>query len=115
MRYFLISFLPKEFWLPALVVASFLVILGFRSLSWGILGTILLLAFFTPFLDSFLAQLPTEIFWILMAIFFFSVLRLIVGRRVVENVLSYLIYDLIRMPFRVLWWLLRGGRHRAGR
>jgi hypothetical protein len=110
MHYFLISFLPEEFWLPILVIAGLLVILGFRKLGLGIYGAILLMALLTPFMDSLIAQLSQEIFWILMGVFFFSMLRLILGRRVMENVLSYLIYDLIRAPFRFLAWLLQGGR-----
>ena len=106
----IIAFLPQETWLIVFVLAGFLMVFGFRQLALGIMGTIILLAFFMPFVDSFLDSLPPEMNFVLMILFGFTILRMLFGRRVYENVLSCLIYDAIKMPFKFVAWLFRGTR-----
>lgn len=103
----ILAMLPQETWQLLIVIAGLLIIVGCRRFGGRILGGVLLLAFFTPFIDSFLAALPPEAFWLLCIVGSLMIVRLILGRRVFENVISFLIYDLIRAPFRFLGWLLR--------
>jgi hypothetical protein len=103
----ILALLPQETWQLLLVIAGLLIIVGCRQLGGRILGGVLLLAFFSPFIDSFLAVLPPEAIWILGIVGALMIIRLLLGRRVIENVTSYLIYDLIRAPFRCLGWFLR--------
>lgn len=104
----LLMFVPQEAYLPLLVLAGLLMIIGLRRIAMGILGTVLALAMFGPFIDALIDSLPPGLFALLMLALVLSLFRLIFGRRVVENVISFLLYDLLLAPFRFLRWLLRG-------
>jgi hypothetical protein len=104
----LILLVPQEAWLPLMVIGGLLIIIGFRRAGLGIIGTICMLALFVPFFDALVYALPEELFWPLMIVCSFMVIRAIFGRRVMDNLLSYLLWEIIRAPFRFLGWFFRG-------
>ena len=104
---FLISFLPREAWILVLMAGGLLVTIGFRKIGFSLIGTVCLLAIFSPFLESLFSALPPEIQGLLFVFFVLSLVRLFLGRRIMENVLSRLIYDLIKMPFKFVAWFFR--------
>jgi hypothetical protein len=104
----LLFLVPEQAWVLVLVVAGILMILGFHKMAWTLVGSIILLALLSPFIDALIDVLPLWLITILIVIFSISFFRLIFGRRIADNVISYLIYDLIRAPFRFIFWLLRG-------
>ena len=106
--------IPEEAWVLVLVVAGFMMIIGFRRLAWSLVASICVLALISQFVDTFLDALPLWLLAMLMIGFGLSFLQLILGRRIADNVLSYLIYDLIRAPFRILFWVLRRRERRIG-
>jgi hypothetical protein len=89
------------------MAAGFLIVLGFRKTGFSLIGTVILLAILSPFLESFVSALPVEIQGLLFVLFILSLARLLLGRRIFENVLSRLIYDLIKMPFKFVVWFFR--------
>ncbi|MBM4305273.1 MAG: hypothetical protein FJ123_00925 [Deltaproteobacteria bacterium] len=109
----LISFLPQEAWILVLMAGGFLIMLGFRKLGFSLVGIMILLAIFFPFLESFVLALPAEIQGLLFLVFCFFVVRLLLGRRIFENILSRLIYDLIKIPFKFVAWFFRVPNRRA--
>jgi len=104
----LLMLIPQEAYLPMLVLAGLLMVVGLRHIALGIVGTVLALAMFGPFIDALIDSLPPWLFALLMLAFVLTIFRLMFGRRVVENVISFLLYDLLMAPFRFLRWLLSG-------
>lgn len=104
----LLMFVPQEAYLPLLVFGGLLMIIGFRRIALGLVGTVLALAMFGPFIDALVESLPSWLFALLVLGFVLSIFRLVFGARVADNVISFLLYDLIRAPFRIIGWLLRG-------
>jgi len=104
----LIYILPQETWICFLLLAGFLMMFGFRKAAAGLVGTIVLLAIFSPFIDALVASLPTWVLAVIMFFFAMSLIRLIFGRFVADYVVAHLLYDLIVMPFRFIGWLFRG-------
>jgi uncharacterized membrane protein len=104
----LLFLVPEQAWVLLLVVAGLLMMIGFRRMAWTLVGSIILLALFSPFIDAIIDVLPLWFVAILIIFFGISFFRLILGRRIADNVISYLIYDLIRAPFRFIFWFLRG-------
>lgn len=104
----LLTLIPQEAYLPMLVLAGLLMIIGLRQIALGIFGLILALAFFGPFIDALVDSLPPWLFALLVLGFVLMLFRLVFGRRVADNVISFLLYDLIMAPFRFIRWLLRG-------
>ncbi len=109
----LVRFLPKETWPAVMVIGGFLVIFGMRRLGFGIVGTIILVALATPFIGAFIGILPPGLFVILCVFVAISVFGAIFGKRVSENVLSSLLFELIKAPFRLVAWLFRGPARRS--
>ena len=105
--------LPPETWVCLLVLAGILMIIGFRKAALGIVASVVLLAIFSPFIDSLIDALPTWILIILMIIFVMSILRFVFGRGVADHLIARLLYDVILMPFRFFGWLFRGPRRRV--
>lgn len=104
----LLFLVPEQAWVLVLVVAGILMILGFRKMAWTLVGSIILLALLSPYIEALIDVLPLWLIGILIVIIGISFFRLILGRRIADNVISYLVYDLIRAPFRFIFWLLRG-------
>ena len=102
-----LSFVPQEAWLPLMVVAGILVILGFRGIGLKIFGGIILLALLSPFIKGLIEALPTPLLVLLLIALPFIFFRMIFGRRVSENVLSEFLWALIKAPFRFVGWLFR--------
>lgn len=116
---FLISILPEEAWPLLLILAGLLVMVGARRLGFGLLGLVCLLAFASPFLPALLGEVlvrlsPTQQYVLMLAgglFFALTLVRLLLGRAVYAQVMGHLIYDLLRLPFRLVAWLLwRRGR-----
>lgn len=107
MRTLLISFLPQEVWILVMLAGGLFIMLGLRKTGFSLIGTVILLAILSPLLESFITALPAEVQGFLFAIFILSLARLFLGRRIFENVLSRLICDLIKLPFKFMVWLFR--------
>jgi hypothetical protein len=107
----LLFFIPEEAWIYFLIIAGLMMILGLRKAALKLVVSIILLALFSPFLDALIKAIPAWMLGLLFIGFIFSMIRLLLGKRVADNVISFLIYDLIRAPFRIVGFLFtRGGR-----
>ncbi len=105
-----LAIIPKETYLPLLVFAGLLMIIGLRRIAVGLFVTVLALAFSRPFIDAMLQSLPPWAFALVMLAFMIGLFRLFFGRRVADTVLGHLLYDLILAPFRFMRWLVGGRR-----
>jgi len=103
-----LMFIPQEAYLVALVCAGLLMVLGFRQIATGIIGTIVVLALFGPFIDALVDSLPSWLFALLILGFVLSIFRLIFGRGVTDQLIAFLLYDLLLAPLRFIRWLIRG-------
>lgn len=106
----LIYLLPQEAWIVLLVLGGFLMMFGFRKAAVGLIGTVVLMAIFSPFIDALMESLPMWILVIIMLFFALSLFRFMIGRRVADHVTAHLLYDVIVMPFRFIGWLFRRRR-----
>jgi len=103
--------MPEEAWLLILIIAGFMMIVGLRKAALKLVFIIILIALLGPFMDSLLDAFPGWMLVLLFVVFVFSIFRLLLGGRIFANVVSFLICDLIRAPFRIAWFLLtRAGR-----
>lgn len=113
----LASCLPEETWPLLLVVAGLLVMVGARRLGLGLLSLVVLLALAGPFLEALISMgleslTPSQQYLVFLAgglLFCLMLVRLLLGRAVYAQVMGHLIYDLLRLPFRLLGRLLRRG------
>lgn len=105
--------LPPETWVCLLVLAGILMIIGFRKAALSIVGSVLLLALLSPFIDALVDALPTWLLVIMMIFFVMSLFRFILGERVADHLIAHLLYDIILMPFRFIGWVFRGPSRRA--
>jgi hypothetical protein len=103
----LLCLVPQEAWALFLVIGGILIMIGFRKIGLFIVGAIVLLALFTPFLDSLIDSLPYEISILLMVVFFFWIFRVIFGKYVYANIVSALILGLLKAPFKFIGWFFR--------
>jgi hypothetical protein len=108
----LLCLVPQEAWLPLMVLAGILVIVGFKSIGGKIFVGIILLALLAPFAEGLIEALPTPLLLLLLIALPFIFFRMIFGRRVTENILSAFLWTLIKAPFRFLGWLLRSPARR---
>jgi hypothetical protein len=114
----LVTLLPEEAWLLLMVVAGLLVMVGARRWGLRLLGLVVFLALATPFLGGLMAKVlayltPTQQYLVMLAgglLFCLSLVRLLLGRAVYAQVMGHLIYDLLRLPFRLVGWLWRRGQ-----
>ena len=109
----LLLLVPEEAFALLLMGAGIMMILGWRRTALKLIAVVLLFALLGPFIDAIIDSLPFWMLALLLVAFIFSIFRLLLGRRVVDNVISFLIYDLIRAPFRILWWVLTRPNRRA--
>jgi hypothetical protein len=103
----LILLIPENAYLLALVLAGILIMIGFRKAGVGLVVCILLFAVLGPFIEALIEVLPDWLLILLLLGFVLSMTRLVFGRRVAGNVISLLLYDLLRLPLRLLGRLLR--------
>jgi hypothetical protein len=101
-----LMFIPQEAYLPLMVLAGLLMIIGLRQIAAAIFISVIAMAILGPFIDAIVGSLPLWAVLLLLTGAFLSLIRLVLGRRIFDNVASFLIYDLIRMPFRIFFWLL---------
>lgn len=102
----LLMFIPPEVYLPLLVLAGIMMIVGMRRIATTIIISVLAMAMFGPFIEAAVDSLPSWALIILMIAVSLSLIRVLIGRQIFAHVASFLIYDLIRAPFRLLFWLL---------
>lgn len=112
----LFAFLPDEA-LPVIIVGLGLaLILGIisRSVVFSILGTIILFAILSPFIDALFDSLPLWLLLLIMLFVGFSLLKLIMntlfGREATGHLLGRFLYKVFAMPFRLIGHLIRGRR-----
>ena len=104
----LIMFIPEEAYLVALVAAGILMICGARRLALSLFVTVLLLAMLGPCFDVLMEALPPFVLVIISLVCLVSIFKMIVGQRVAGNLASFVLYDIIRAPFRFIGWLIGG-------
>lgn len=112
----LLAFLPDQAY-PAIIAGLGLaLILGIvsRSFVFSILGTIILFALLSPFIDALFDSLPLWLLLLIMLIVGFSLLRFVMstlfGKEATGHILGALLITLFAMPFRLLGYLIRGRR-----
>lgn len=99
--------LPEEAYLVALTGAGLLMIVGMRRAAIGIVTGVVFLALFGPFIDALIENLPD---WLLVPVMlggFLCLVSLLFSRRVTDNLIARLLYDLILLPFRLSRGILR--------
>lgn len=104
----IMMFIPEEAYILVLVAAGILMICGARVLASGLFVMVILLSVLGPFIDAFISNLPPALFIGLCLVCLLMLFKIIVGPRVAGNLASFLIYDLIRVPFRIIGWLFSG-------
>jgi hypothetical protein len=101
--------IPQEAYLLLIVVAGLLIMVGLKRLGVSLIGFVMLSLFIPPFIEPLLAELPDWAVWLMLAFFGLSLLRLLLGRRIWDNMwgtllgnlLTALVLGLFRIPFRV--------------
>lgn len=108
----LLSLLPTEA-LPLIFVGGGMaLILGLVSrqalASFLLLSVLLALA--TPFLDAIFGGLHPGLQFLLLGLFILALFRslftLLLGKGAADHLVGNLAYDLLRLPFRLLWGIL---------
>jgi hypothetical protein len=89
-----------------------MMIIGFRRGALKLGGAIILMALLSPCVDSFVEQLPSWLLVILFLIFMLLMMRLLLGRGIADRLIAHFLYDLIRAPFLLIGWFLRGMKPR---
>lgn len=102
----ILMFIPPEAYLPLMVIGGLMMIIGLRQIAAAIFISVIAMAMLGPFIDAIVGSLPLWAVLLLLTGAVLSLIRLVLGRRIFENVASFFIYDLIRAPFRILFWLL---------
>lgn len=110
------AFLPDEA-LPVIIVGLGLaLIIGIisRSVVFSILGTIILFALLSPFIDALFDSLPLWLLLLSMLVVGFSLLKLMMntlfGREATGHFLGELLFAIFAMPFRLFGHFIRGRR-----
>lgn len=104
----LVMMVPPEAYLTLMVLAGLLMIVGFRKAAGAIVSSTLIFAVFGPFFESLAASLPAWVLAILLLVMTLSMIRMIMGRGVYNNLMAMVLFNLIRLPFRFLAWMIRG-------
>lgn len=104
----LLMFIPEEAYLAVIIVAGLLIIIGLRTAGFSLVLGIIAILLLGPIVEGLLCILPSWILLILIIVLFITMFRAIVGRGIYDNFMARLLYDLFRLPFRFLGWLLRG-------
>jgi hypothetical protein len=104
--------IPEEAYILIIVGAGFALTLGFINISSAIsiVVTICLIALLSPFIGSLMDLLPGWVLILILLCFVMSFVKAILGRRVVDGVLSLLIFEMIMLPFRIFSRLFRINR-----
>ena len=102
----LLMFIPTEAYLTLMVVAGIMMMIGMRKIASSIILSVLAMAIFGPLIETLIDSLPLWALILVMIAAAFSLIRLVMGRRIFEHVASRFVYDLIRAPFRIIRWLL---------
>lgn len=112
----LLAFMPDEA-LPVIIAGlGLFLILGIisRSFAFSILGTIILFALLSPFIDAMFDSLPLWLLLLIMLVAGFSLLRFVMsalfGREATGHFLGEVLFAIFAMPFRLLGYLIRGRR-----
>jgi len=112
----LLSLLPDGTLPVVLVFVGLALIVGLvsRQAAFSIVGCFVLFALLSPFLESLSNALPTGILIILFCIFALSIFKLVLsllfGKGPTDHFLGQLMYGVFTLPFRLIGFLLRGGR-----
>lgn len=95
--------------LPVLLVLTGLaLIFGIltRKAAFSFVGVILLLAFFTPFVEAFIQSLPLWLTIMIGFVFIFSVVKVVFyglfGKGATDQFLGQVLYGVFTLPFRLL-------------
>jgi predicted MFS family arabinose efflux permease len=109
----MLSLLPECTWILVIVGVGFALMLQIisRQTAGRIIGTIVLLALLSPFVDSLFDTLPGWVSLLLLIGFCFSVGNWIIGalfgRHTASHLWALLLHDVILIPFRLVGHLFR--------
>jgi hypothetical protein len=107
-----LMFVPEEAYVLLVALSGLLIIVGLRKLGFALLGSVLLMALLGPFINDLIDSLPSWAFYTLCAFSALSILRLILGARVADYLISRFLYSLVMTPFWFLRWIFTGFRPR---
>lgn len=116
MQSLLLTFIPDEAFVVLIALLGLALILGIlsRQVVFSILGTIILIALLSPFIEALFDSLPL---WLVLTIAFIfilsigrAILTLLFGKGATEHLVGSIIYSIFTMPFRFVGFILRGGR-----
>ena len=112
----ILAFMPDQAY-PAIIAGLGLaLILGIisRSVVFSILGTIILFALLSPFIDTLFDSLPLWLLLLIMLVVGFTLLKFVMttlfGKEATGHVLGQLLMAIFTLPFRILGLLIRGRR-----
>jgi len=112
----LLSFIPQELFILVFLGAALGVILGLvrPGTVVGLIACVVILPVLFPIIGSFIDSLPWWVSLLLMIGFFLSifswVMSMLFEERTWDHVSALLIHDLLLGPFRLMGYLIRGGR-----
>jgi len=109
--------IPEAAYTLIIVVAGLLIMVGLKRTGFSLIGFVLLASLLPPFLDPLLAELPDWVIWVIIAFVALSLLKLLLGRGIwnnmwgtlLGNLLTALVLGLLRIPFRLVRALFRFG------
>ena len=119
MKTLLWTFMPDGMLPVILVFTGLALILGIvsRKAAFSFVGLIILLALFTPFIESIFDSLPLWLTVLFMAAFLICIIKAVMhaifGKAATAEFMGHLMYDVFLLPFRLVGHLLR--RRRGGR
>lgn len=116
MKTLLVALMPDGL-LPVLIAFTGLaLILGIitKKAAFSFVWIIILLVFFTPFIDAVFESLPLWLVLMIVAAFIISIIKVVMhaifGKAVTTEFMGHLLYDLFLLPFRLIGYLFRGRR-----
>lgn len=112
----LLAFLPDQAYPVLITGIGLALILGIitRSAAFSILGTIILFALLSPFIDALFDMLPLWLLLLIMLWVGFTLFRFVIGglfgREAAGHFMGRVLYDIFILPFRVVGYIFRRGR-----
>lgn len=104
--------IPEEAMVLVFVAIGFCIMFGVFSIKKGfsLIGMLCLLLLLTPFIGSLIEQLPDWAFIILCGWLMFTLAAAILGRKIIDGVMTLIIFNIIAFPFKLLWRIITPGR-----
>ena len=96
-------FIPEEAYILVIVGVGLAIMLRFFTPASGlsIVGVLCLIILVTPFIETLAEIIPNWALMLILVFFSLSFIRMIFGRRVSENVISMILFNILCMPFKM--------------